>query len=166
MATTTTSMQAEKSLTIIRRFDAPRELVWRVWTEPNHIEKWWGPQGFDTRVIESDMRKGGHFHYIMTGQDGVEYPAAGRISEFDPPRKMVTTFEINDDFRKTHPNLDLPLEAIIGTAEFEDLNGKCELRLTIEHTTAEDRKRHENMGVVGGWNSSFDKMEEYLAELL
>lgn len=155
----------EKELVIVREFDASRDLVWKVWTEPAHIEKWWGPKGFDTRVIESDMREGGHFHYVMTGPDGVEYPAAGTISEFDPPKKMVTSFEINDEFRKTHPAFDLPLGAIIGTAEFEDLKGKCKLRLSISHASVEDRKRHEKMGVVAGWSSSFDCMDEYLAEL-
>jgi uncharacterized protein YndB with AHSA1/START domain len=153
----------ERDLVIVREFDAPRDLVWKVWTEPAHIEKWFGPRGFDTKVKSQDLKVGGRTVYIMTGPDGMEYPASGKILELDPPKKIVTTSEFDEGFEEAHPGEDLP-QGMITTAVFDDLGTRCRLILTIAHPTVEDRKKHEAMGVVAGWNSSLDRMEEYLAE--
>jgi uncharacterized protein YndB with AHSA1/START domain len=154
----------EKDLVIVREFNAPRDLVWKVWTEGEHIEKWWGPRGFDTKVVEMDLRPGGKWHYTMVGPDGMEYPVKGVISEIVPPERIVTTDEFGEGFEDAHPDLDLP-KGIVSTALFEDLGSRCRLILRIAHSTIEDRKKHEDMGVVAGWNSSFDCMDEYLIEL-
>lgn len=153
-----------KEITIVREFAAPRELVWKVWTEPHHIEKWWGPRGFDTRVKKVELSVAGQFVYVMTGPDGTEYPVSGKIIEIIPFEKIVSTDEFGDGEGNEHPGIDLP-QGLILTVLFEDLGGSTRMTLTISHPTAQDRKRHEAMGVVGGWNSSFDKMDEYLAEL-
>lgn len=156
--------QEGNDLVIVREFDAPRDLVWDVWTQPDHIEKWWGPRGFDTRVTSVDLRVGGMWHYVMIGPDGNEYPVMGVFSEIDPPKKIVTTDEFDEAYVKAHPEVELP-KGLVATAEFDDLGLRTRLTLTISHPSAEERKKHEQMGVVEGWGSSFDCMDDYLAEL-
>ena len=153
-----------KQLVIQREFDAPRSILWEVWTKPEHIEKWWGPRCFTTRVTEMDFRAGGKWNYIMTGPDGMEYPVNGVFTEITPPERIVTTDEFGDDYDKRMPGVDLP-KGLVVTAVFEDLGERSRLTLTTTHATPEDRKKHEAMGVVAGWNSSFEKMDEYLAKI-
>lgn len=69
---TTEAKTATNEIIITREFDAPRDLVWRVWTEPKHIEKWWGPRGFDTKVTEMNLEVGGHWRYV--GRRGISGP--------------------------------------------------------------------------------------------
>ncbi len=86
------------------------------------------------------------------------------FSEIDPPKKIVTTDEFDEAYIKAHPEVDLP-KGLVATAEFDDLGLRTRLTLTISHPSAEERKKHEQMGVVEGWGSSFDCMDDYLAEL-
>ncbi|HEY9735586.1 MAG TPA: SRPBCC domain-containing protein [Trichocoleus sp.] len=161
-STTPAGTQDERTIVITRRFNAPRELVWRVWTESAHIAQWWGPQGFTTRVEEMDLRPGGKSRYIMVGPDGTEYPAEGVFQEIVPMERIVTTDEFGEGYEQT--GVDLP-QGMVLTVLFEDLGDQTQLTLHIVHPTVEERRKHEEMGVVGGWNSSFDCMDEYLATL-
>jgi len=154
---------ADREIVITRVFDAPRELVWRVWTQPDHVAKWWGPRGFNTTVTEMDLRPGGRSRYVMKGPDGTEYPVCGVFREVVPMERIVTTDEFGEDF--PYPDKTALPQNIVLTVLFEDEGNKTKLTLRIAHPTAEDRKKHEAMGVVGGWNSSFECMDEYLATL-
>ena len=98
----------------------------------------------------------------MIGPDGTEYPGKGVYKEILRPERIVTTDEFGDDFDAK--GIDLP-EGMILTALFDDLGEKTRLTLRISHPTPEDRKKPEDMGVVAGWNSSFDKLDEYLLEI-
>ena len=100
----------------------------------------------------------------MIGPDGAEYPVRGLISELVPLEKIVTTDEFDVGFEEAHPEIDLPKGGVVTTL-FDDLGTRCRLTLRVEHATAEDRNKHEAMGVIAGWGSSFDCMDEYLAEL-
>jgi uncharacterized protein YndB with AHSA1/START domain len=162
-ATSNTPGAADRELVITRVFEAPRELVWKVWTEPEHIARWWGPRGFSTTVTAMDLRPGGKWHYVMHGPDGNDYPVHGVFREVVPLERIVTSDEFDDGFGGKM-GIDLP-RGIVATAVFEELGQQTRLVLTITHATAEDRKKHEAMGVVGGWNSSFDCMDDYLAAL-
>lgn len=155
-------MTAKHEIVITRVFAAPRELVWKVWTQPGHVAQWWGPRGFTTVVKALDLRVGGRSEYVMRGPDGTEYPACGTFKEIIPFEKIVATDEFGEGFEA--PGVDLP-QGMVTTAVFEDLGDKTRLVLTISHPTAEDKRKHEAMGVVDGWNSSLDCMDEYLASL-
>lgn len=163
MKSNSTDTQSQREIILTRVFDAPRELVFKVWTEPNHVAQWWGPQGFTTRVTGLDLRPGGKWRYVMIGPDGTEYPAKGVFREVVPPERIVTTDEFDQGFDQV-VNADLP-QGIVMTAIFEDLNGKTKLTLQIMHESAEERRKHEEMGVIAGWNSSFDCLDQYLAKL-
>lgn len=157
---------SETAIVITREFDAPRDLVWSVWTEPKHVEKWWGPRGFNSRVIKMENRVGGKWQQVMIGPDGTEYPVSGVILEWDPPRRIVSRDEFDEGFEDipAMEGVELP-KGIILTSEFDDLGTRTRLTLTITHATPEDRRKHADMGVVEGWNSSFECMDDYLVEL-
>ena len=164
--TATSTQYKDTDIVISREFAAPRQLVWDVWTQPKHIEKWFGPKGFDTRVDKLDFKVGGRSAYVMIGPDGVEYPSAGVFQEIVPIEKIVTTDEFGEGFDEIEAmkNVDLP-KGMISTFLFDDLGERTKLTSITSHPTVEDRKKHEAMGVVAGWNSSLDKLEEYLAEI-
>ncbi|WP_250126422.1 SRPBCC domain-containing protein [Chroococcidiopsis sp. CCMEE 29] len=158
-----TETQSDLAIVITRVFNAPRELVFKAWTEPKHIAQWWGPKGFTTRVTELDLRPGGRSRYVMVAPDGTEYPVKGVFREIVPPERIVTSDEFDEGFEQVIA-ADLP-QGIVMTAVFEDLDGKTKLTLQIIHATADDRRKHEEMGVVAGWNSSFDCLDEYLISI-
>ncbi len=153
----------ENSIVITREFDAPRDLVWKVWTEKQHIEQWFGPKRFDTRVDHLEFTKGGEIRHTMIGPDGTEYPSKGVFLEIDAPKKLVSTDEFGEgiDQIEAFKNVKLP-EGMVTSVELEDLGERCRLTLTISHATEADRKRHEEMGVLEGWNSTLDCLAEYL----
>jgi uncharacterized protein YndB with AHSA1/START domain len=154
---------SDRQIVITREFDSPRRLVWEAWTDPHHVAQWWGPRGFQTRVDELDLRAGGAWRYVMIGPDGAEYPVKGVFREVVPLERIVTTDEFDEDYQ--HPaKIDLP-RGIILTCTFEDLAGeRTRLTMRIVHRTAEDRRKHEEMGVVPGWHSSLDCLDEHLAK--
>ncbi|MFN6568511.1 hypothetical protein A6770_00420 [Nostoc minutum NIES-26] len=154
--------QSQREIVITRVFNAPRELVYKAWTDPKHVAQWWGPKGFTTRVTQLDLRPGGKWRYIMIGPDGTEYPVKGVFREIVPFERIVTSDEFDEGFEKV-VNADLP-RGIVMTAVFEDLNGNTKLTLQIMHESVEERRKHEQMGVIAGWNSSFDCLDEFLAK--
>ena len=166
MTATGSIQQKETDIVITREFAAPRQLVWDVWTQPEHIEKWFGPKGFNTRVDKQDFKVGGRSSYVMIGPDGAEYPANGVFKEIVPIERIVSSADgFDEDFAAAHPEMDLPKETMVMTCRFDDLDKRTKLTLITSHSTVEEKKKHEAMGLVEGWNSSFDKMDEYLAEV-
>jgi len=159
-----THTQSDREIVITRVFDAPRELVFETWTDPKHITQWWGPKGFTTRVTELDLRPGGQWRYVMIGPDGTEYPATGTFREIVPAERIVTSDEFDEGFEKVM-NANLP-RGMVMTAIFEDLAGKTKLTLRIMHESVADRRKHEEMGVIAGWNSSLECLDEYLAKTI
>ncbi len=166
MTATGSTQTNEKEIVITREFAAPRQLVWDVWTQPKHIEKWFGPKGFDTRVEKLDFKVGGSSVYVMIGPDGTEYPSNGVFKEIVPIEKIVTTDEFGEGVEKIEAlkNVDLP-QGMVSTFLFDDLGARTKLTIITAHPTVEDREKHEAMGVVDGWNSSLDKLGEHLAEM-
>ncbi len=157
-----TAARSETNLTITREFEAPRDLVWQAWTEKDHIAKWFGPEGFSTRVDKQELKSGGRFDYVMIGPDGKEYPGTSVYKEVSPKDRIVATDDFGDEFKSG--NQDLP-GAMVVTTTFEEVGGKTKVTISIEHASAEDKKKHEDMGVVAGWGSTLDKFERYLAAL-
>src|SRR5688500_12897628 len=164
--TATSTQHKDTDIVITREFAAPRQLVWDAWTQPQHIEKWFGPKGFTTRVDGLDFNVGGRSTYVMIGPDGTEYPSTGVFKEIVPIEKIVTTDEWGEGIENVEAlkNVDLPQGMVI-TALFDDLGKRTKLTLITSHPTIEEKKKHEAMGVVAGWNSSFDKLDELLAEI-
>jgi uncharacterized protein YndB with AHSA1/START domain len=107
----TTSSTRDRELLISRTFNAPIDLVWEMWTKPEHITHWWGPDGFTTTIGKMEFRPGGEWNLVMHGPDGTDYPNESVFTEIiqhkriayehlsDP--KFVTTVEFQDQGDKT-----------------------------------------------------------------
>ena len=140
-------------LMIERVFDAPRELVFRCWTEPAHLERWMGPRGFTIRLLACDLRPGGNLRVHMRAPDGRDHWQNGIFREIVPPERLVRTFCWTDE-----EGAPRSPETVL-TVTFADLGGKT--RLTLHQAIFESvnaRNEHQE-----GWSSSFDVLTEYLA---
>jgi uncharacterized protein YndB with AHSA1/START domain len=144
---------ADRVLKIERVFDAPRSLVFKAWTEPEHITKWWGPRGFKSTVLKNEPRPGGAYRIHMRGPDNDDHWSQGVYREFVPPERLVMVGSWADaQGNPTRPETTL-------TLLFEDVGGKTRLTLhnaIFESTTARDAHN-------SGWSSALDCLGEYLA---
>jgi uncharacterized protein YndB with AHSA1/START domain len=154
-------------IVIERVFDAPVEQVWKAWTEPEQIKRWWGPKDFTTPHATMDFRVGGTYANCMRGAAGSEfdrdYWSTGVFKEIVPLRRIVFT----DSFADEHGNIvsaayygmnaEMPLEMLV-TVTFEDLGGKTKMTLRHEGLPmGEDRD-----GAGEGWSQMFDKLADVL----
>ncbi len=150
----------EQGLVIERIFDAPRELVWRAWTEPEHFMRWYGPEGFTVPTCEIDLRVGGRRLIGMRSPDGQEYWTTGVYLEIVPLERFVATESMADE----HGNVvgmggDAPLETTV-TVTLEDLGGG-KTKLTLRQAGWPDDSMAAGASV--GWNQAFDKLAEVFA---
>lgn len=158
-------MSKDHPIIVKRTFKAPRQLVWDVWTKPEHIANWWGPAGITTEVEQMDLRTGGKWKYVMTGPDGTKYPVTGIFQEVKPIEKYVSTDDFDDEYKDNAHGMDIP-KILLVTTVFEDLGDETAVTITFTHPTEEDKAKHEKMGVDHGWNSSFEKLDKYLPTLI
>jgi uncharacterized protein YndB with AHSA1/START domain len=140
----------DDELLIERLFDAPPELVYRVWTKPEHLMKWWGPKTFEPIGIEQDFRVGGAYRYGMRGEEGREVWKSGVYQEIVPNERIVMTFKWDDGA--------WGVDNLV-TVTFQGLaSGRTLLRFhQAPFKTVEARDSH-----TGGWNSLLDKLTAYL----
>lgn len=157
-ATMTSNKFGERDLTITRVFNAPRALVFKVWTDPKHLAQWWGPQGFTNPVCEFDARVGGEFRIHMKGPDGAVYPMKGVIREFKPPERLIFT-SIATDTAGNHV-----LEGLT-TVLFDEENGKTKLTLHTRMAAVVEMANAYLQGMEIGWTQSIDKLQAHIAGL-
>jgi uncharacterized protein YndB with AHSA1/START domain len=154
-------------MVVTRVFDAPRELVWKAWTEPKYVMQWWGPKGFTAPVCKMDFRVGGKSLLSMKSPDGQEFWNAVEYHEIIPNEKIVSSMYFSDSKgTKIEPvEYGLEHESIDGAFDvtlFEDLgNGKTKLT----HIGNESMESAKESGQVEGWNQILDKIEAVIAEL-
>ena len=106
-----------REVVLTRLFDAPRELVFRMWIEPEHLAAWWGPQGFSNPECRLDVRPGGAIWVLMRGPDGTEHPMKGLFHEIVPPERLIFTATPVDSQGRT-------LASAYTVVTFADENGK------------------------------------------
>jgi len=150
----------ENKIIIDRIFDAPVDLVWQAWTTAENIAQWWGPKGFNTTVKELDFKPGGKWEFVMIDANGNKYPAIGVFKEIVQYKKIASTDEFGDE-TNSFSNSDFPKVKLFTTL-FEDLGDRTKLTLIYDHLSNEDKEKHIKMGVIGGWNTSLDKLEEFI----
>src|SRR5260221_13748364 len=159
-----------KDIVIEKIFDAPRELVWKVWTDPEMVMKWWGPEGFTAPSAKVDLKVGGKYIYAMKGPEGSQWDkvmySSGIYKEIIPNEKIVASDYFSDehgnkmnpvDFGQD-PNSPDHMEVII---TFEDLGdgktgGASRTKLTITYPRPETEAQFQAMlksGMKEGWNS-------------
>jgi uncharacterized protein YndB with AHSA1/START domain len=148
------SKVAERTLTLERIFDAPIELVWRCWTEKEHLDRWSRPRGFTIPSSEGDLRAGGKWRVTMRAPDGHDLGLGGEYREIVPLLRLVMTHAWDDERGRPGPQT-------VVTVTFEALGART--RVTLVQTgfdSDESRKGHE-----GGWGECFDILAEHLAML-
>jgi uncharacterized protein YndB with AHSA1/START domain len=146
-------VMAERTIVIERELAAPRDLVWKVWTDPDEVTKWWGPEHFTTprNTIEFDLRPGGVCRLTMVGPDGEQYPSDGHFGIVEPPERLSFGEQTTD-----HPMI----ESGETTVEFIDLGeNRTKIVVTSRMICAEELIAMARMG----WGSQLDKLEALLA---
>lgn len=151
-------------LVIERVFNAPRELVWKAWTDPAMIKQWWGPREYSCPIAEVDFRVGGTSFNCMRGPDGADIYSIGTYQEIVPLERIVVTDSFADKDGNVVPSThygmpEMPLEMLI-TVTFEDA-GAGKTKMTLRHKGLPEG---DMMGGANeGWGQSFDKLAELLA---
>jgi uncharacterized protein YndB with AHSA1/START domain len=141
---------SDREIVTTRVFDAPRELVFKMWTEPEHIVHWYGPDGFTDTVYEMDVRPGGAWRHTMHGPDGVDYKNDSVYLEVVPPERLV--------FR----HLSTPLFVSIVTFEAQGAGTRLTLRSVFETRELRD-KVAEQYRAVEGASQTLARLGRYLA---
>ena len=152
-------MSADRELVLTRLINAPREKVYRAWTEPALLKQWFAPKPYTTPIVEIDVRPGGSAYFVMRGPDGKDLPNHGVYLEVVPNEKLVST----DAYVKAWEPSEKPFMTLILT--FEDEGGKTRYTARARHWTVADRETHEKMGFHEGWGICADQLEALVAKL-
>jgi uncharacterized protein YndB with AHSA1/START domain len=156
-STETTAVYTEGDELVMERvFDAPRELLWKVMTDPERVTNWWGPHGYTTTVEVMDVRPGGRWRWINHTTGGEDVPFKGEYLEVVPPERLVQT-EIYDV-----PGFDD--KAAINTLTLEDLGNQTRLVVRSRFPSVEDLEGALSTGMVGGAIQTWDRLANELAK--
>ena len=136
-----------------REFDAPRELVFRAYTDPDLIPRWWGPRYLTTTVDRMDVRPGGSWRFVQRAPDGTVHAFHGVYHLVEPPDRIVQTFEYEGE--RGH--------VLLETVTFEDLAGRTRLTTQSVYQSHEDRDGMVAAGMESGVVESMDRLEQLLA---
>jgi uncharacterized protein YndB with AHSA1/START domain len=150
---------ADRELALSRIIDAPPHKVYRAWTEPELLKRWFAPAPFTTPVAELDVRPGGANLIVMRSADGTEFPNRGVYLEVVPNERLVFT----DAYTEAWQPSGKPFMTVILT--FEDEGGRTRYTARVRHWTAEDRETHENMGFHQGWGQCADQLAALVARI-
>jgi len=147
---------AEREFTITRVFDAPRERVFKAWTDAKELAQWWGPKGFTNPVCEVEAWTGGALHIVMRAPNGTDYPMKGVFEKVRPPSELVfTNVALDKDGRHI-------LEGLT-TVIFEDVGGKTKLTLHTHAVAVADDAAAYLAGMDAGWTQSIERLEAFAA---
>lgn len=147
---------SEDAIVIERVFDAPVDVIWAMWTEPEHYKNWYGPQGFTVPVANMDVRVGGKRLFCMASPDGsMKMWLAGEYTEIVPTQRLVYTENMADEHGNILPPPDGFPEMTVITVLLEDLNGRTKMLMTHAGVPASDE------GASEGWAKAMDKLADY-----
>lgn len=162
--------ESNDELVITRVLNAPRELVYKVWSEAEHLKRWWGPQGFEVEVVQLDFRPGGTFHYSMRSPEGDRMWGKFAYQEIEAPDRIVWLNSFADEagqvVRAPFGEL-IPLE-IRNNVTFSESGGATTVTLRTSPFRATEEERRFFIGMFEsmqqGWGGTFDQLEQYLAK--
>lgn len=161
----TDSTVSEDAVVIERTFDAPVELIWQMWTNPEHFKNWYGPQGFTIPIADMDLRVGGKRLVCMSSPDGsMKMWTIGEYTEITPNQRLVYTESPADE------NGNVVSPSAMGmpegypttteiTVQLEDLGGRTKMIMTHAGMPADS-------GAGGGWEQAFDKLVDHISTVL
>ncbi|MET3697687.1 uncharacterized protein YndB with AHSA1/START domain [Bacillus oleivorans] len=150
---TKTSVEG-RELIVTRIFHAPRELVFKAWTDPEHVPQWWGPSGFTITTKEIEIKPGGVWHYVMHGPDGTDYDNKITFREIESPERLVYS---HGDSKEEHFQV---------TVTFADQGTKTELTMKMRFNSAEELERTvKEFGAIEGAQSTLGRLENQLPKI-
>jgi uncharacterized protein YndB with AHSA1/START domain len=149
------TLPTDTQILITREFDAPRHLVYRAFTTPELIKRWWGGERGEVTSAEVELRPGGTWRYVMIANGGFEVAFHGEYREIVPDEQIVTT----DVFE------GMPDAAAVTTTTFAEKDGRTTLSILVEHSSQQNRDAHINSGMEGGMQESMNKLEQVARSL-
>lgn len=143
------------AVVITHMFDAPRDQVFNLYTNPELIPQWWGPRRYTTKVDRMEVRPGGQWRFIQRGADGKEFAFHGVYHEIQKPERVVSTFEFEG----------MPGHVLMETLIFEDVNGKTKVTDLSVFQSIEDRDGMVKEGMEEGSYESGERFAEILMKV-
>ena len=157
--TATVTLPTDEQILITREFDAPKHLVYRAWTTPELVKRWWSANRGEVTIAEIDLRVGGRWRYVMvTTEGGFEVGFHGEYREIVPNERIVST-EVYEGIP------DAEEHAALDTLTLTEVDGRTTLTILVEHPTKEGRDAHINSGMEGGMQDAMDLLEQVAISL-
>ncbi len=148
--TATVTLPTDEQILITREFDAPRHLVFKAWTTPELVKRWWTAKRGEATVVEIDLRVGGTWRYVMVVDGGFEVAFHGEFREIVPNERIVST-EVYEA---------MPEGEAVNTVTFTEVDGRTSVTVLVEHASKEDRDAHIHSGMEDGVQDAFDLLEQ------
>ena len=149
------TLPSDTQILITRQFDAPRQLVFRAYTTPELIRRWWSGDRGEVTSVEVDLRPGGTWRYVMVANGGFEVAFHGEYSEIVPDERIVST-EIFEG---------MPDAAAVSTTTFAESGGRTTLQILVQHQSRDNRDAHLSSGMEGGMQESMDHLADVALSL-
>jgi uncharacterized protein YndB with AHSA1/START domain len=149
------TLPADDQLLITREFDAPKHLVYRAYTTPELVKRWWSGERGQVTSCEIDLRVGGTWRYVMIANEGFEVAFHGEYREIVPNERIVTT-EVFEG---------MPDAEAVDHITFTEEDGRTTLTVLVQHRNQEDRDAHLNSGMEAGMQEAMDKLEQVAGSL-
>jgi uncharacterized protein YndB with AHSA1/START domain len=149
------TLPADDQILITREFDAPKELVFKAWTTPELVARWWAGERGKVTSIEIDLRVGGTWRYVMEASEGFEVAFHGEYREIVPGERLVST-EVFEG---------MPDAAAVDTLTLTEVDGRTQLSVLVQHTSQEHRDAHINSGMEDGMQEAMDALERVAISL-
>ena len=153
--TASVTLPTDEQILIAREFDAPKHLVYKAYTTPELVKRWWSAKRGEVTTCEIDLRVGGVWRYVMLTPDGFEVAFHGRYREIVPNERIVST-EVYEG---------MPDAEAVDTATFTELDGRTRLTILVQHTSKEHRDAHIESGMEDGLQDAMDLLEQVSVSL-
>ena len=151
----------EQEFVVERQFSAPRTLMFQVFTQPEHLKRWWAPQPYTMPICTIDLRPGGIWHYSMRSPEGQDHWARSVYKEIVPPEKLVYTSTFADEHANPIEGMPEHLTTVIFTEEAD----KTQVSARVQFASAAALSVAVDMGMVQGMNMTWDSLVGYVQEL-
>jgi uncharacterized protein YndB with AHSA1/START domain len=153
--TATVTLPTDEQILITREFDAPKHLVYKAYTTPELVKRWWSAQRGEVTTCEIDLRVGGAWRYVMVADDGFEVAFHGEYREIVPNERLVST-EVYEG---------MPDAEAVDTVTFTEVDGRTTLTILVQHTSKEHRDAHIESGMEAGLQDALDLLEQVAISL-
>ena len=154
----TVTLPTDEQILITREFDAPKHLVYKAWTTPELVRRWWSGERGEMTIAEIDLRVGGTWRYVMVAGGDLEVGFHGEFREIVPNERIVST-EVFEGVP------GVPGGEALNTLTLTEADGRTTLSVLVEHKTKEERDGHINSGMEGGMQESMDRLEQVAVSL-